>query len=66
MKPGKTAYWIRNTHIFRKDDYICSNCKAKVVKPVSPCPRCGAPMKGTKSNTGWVDEMEAIDAIFEV
>ncbi|MBO4324393.1 MAG: hypothetical protein J5845_03185 [Lachnospiraceae bacterium] len=64
MPAKKTAYWIRNTHLLRQDEFVCSFCKRKTAKPLSYCPHCGSIMKGTKSDTGWVDEMEAIDAIF--
>ena len=29
------------------------------------CPQCGLPMKGSKYDPSWVDEMETIDAIFD-
>ena len=60
-----TAHWIRQTHLFRKDEYQCSACDFLTGKPAPSCPRCGAKMKGTKSGRSWVDEMAAFDAIFE-
>ncbi|MBO4697507.1 MAG: hypothetical protein J5643_09560 [Lachnospiraceae bacterium] len=65
MPAKKTAYWIKNTHLLRQDEFVCSFCKSKAAKPSAICPHCGSNMKGTKSDTGWVDEMEAIDAFFD-
>ena len=62
---GKTARWIRRTHILRSDEYVCSACGGKCDRPKKTCPHCGAVMKGAKSDTGWVDEMEAIDAFLD-
>ncbi len=61
----KTAHWIRRTHIFRQDEYECSACGIRTKKPVKTCPGCGLPMKGSKYDPSWVDEMEAIDAMLE-
>lgn len=61
----KTAHWICHTHVFRSDEYECSNCGAISLKPPKTCPNCSMLVCGTKSDVGWVDEMEAIDAIFE-
>ena len=61
----KTAQWIQHTHLFRKDAYECSACGCRADKPYRTCPRCGLPMKGSKYDPSWVDEIEAIDAIFD-
>ena len=61
----KTAHWIRHTHIFRHDEYECSACGFRTKKPFKTCPGCGLPMKGSKYDPSWVDEMEAIDAMLE-
>lgn len=61
----KTAHWIRHTHLFRKDEYECSACACRAGKPYKTCPHCGQPMKGAKYDPSWVDEMEAMDAIFD-
>ena len=58
------AHWIRHTHVFRKDEYVCSVCKRTVPKPGRFCPYCGSKMDGTKTDVNWVDEMEAADSIF--
>ena len=59
----KTATWIRRTHLFRRDEYECSACGARTDRPYRTCPRCGAPMKGCRSDASWVDEKEAVDAL---
>ena len=61
----KSAYWIRETHLFRADEYVCSACGARAEKPGRTCPRCGRPMKGEKSDASWVDEIEEFDAFLE-
>ncbi len=60
-----SLHWIQHTHIFRKDEYECSACSYYADKPYVTCPNCGAPMNGTKYESSWVDEIEAIDAIFD-
>lgn len=42
----KYAKWRKQTHLFRKDDYACSNCGFVCRSPRSICPGCGSPMKG--------------------
>ncbi len=59
------AHWIVRTHIFRSDEYECSNCGKTAAKPKKTCPNCGCAMRGSKGDLGWVDEMEMIDAIFD-
>jgi len=61
----KSVYWTRQTHLFRNDEYICSKCKHTSAKALRYCPCCGSRMKGIKYSASWVDEMEALDAIFE-
>ena len=61
----KTAHWIRRTHILRKDEYECSACGKRTDKPGKVCPYCGVPVKGSKYDPSWVDEMEMIDAVLE-
>ena len=61
----KPAHWICHTHVFRSDEYECSNCGNTVAKPKKTCPNCGCTMRGSKGDLGWVDEMEAIDAFFD-
>ena len=61
----KTAQWIQHTHLFRTDEYECSVCGSRTDKPYRTCPSCGVPMKGSKYDPSWVDEMEMIDAILD-
>ena len=59
----KTARWIRKTHLFRRDEYVCSACGYRTDKQYKACPQCSAPMKGTKYEASWIDEMEEYDAL---
>lgn len=61
----KSAYWIRKTHLFRSDEYVCSACGSRTDKPYVACPGCGLPMKGAKYDASWVDEMEEADIFFD-
>ncbi len=61
----KTAHWTRRTHVFRKDEFECSACKARFEKPYKVCPKCGRMMKGSKYDPSWVDEMEMIDMVLD-
>ena len=38
----KSDSWIQKTHLFRRDEYICTACRAVCDKPYSLCPVCGA------------------------
>lgn len=62
---AKTARWTRRTHLFRKDEYICSGCGARFRQAGKTCPRCGAVMKKTKYDPRWVDEIENADALLD-
>ena len=59
----KKAKWIIRTHLFRKDEYECSACGWLTIAPYRICPNCGAVMKGSETDTTWMDEMEEYDAI---
>ena len=61
----KKPHWIRKTHLFRADEYVCSRCGTKSPVPYRNCPRCGCTMGRTKFDPTWVDEMEAISAIMD-
>ncbi len=61
----KTARWIRRTHLFRADEYVCSSCRRVSDAPYNVCPRCGSPMKKAKGDASWVDEAEMFSAIFD-
>ena len=56
MSKQKKGYWMRRTHLFRDDEYECSNCKRHFKKAYSVCPHCNAKMTGKKTNYNWIDE----------
>ena len=56
-----TAYWIRKTHLFLNDEFICSNCQKNAMSPFEQCPHCGSVMTGEKKDSNWVDEACLID-----
>ena len=62
---AKTACWTRRTHLFRKDEYICSGCRASFRRAAKTCPACGAVMKKTKYDPHRVDEIEDVDALLD-
>ena len=50
----KTAHWIGYTHLFRSDEYECSNCGEKVTRPKKICPNSGAPCAAARATlAGW-------------
>lgn len=55
------AFWIQKTHLFRKDEYICSVCRFVADKPYKHCPECDSEMRKTKYDPNWVDEAEFMD-----
>ncbi len=59
----KAAYWVRRTHLFRADEYICSACRAACRKPIKECPACGSRMGKTRYDPSWVDEAEMMSAL---
>ncbi len=61
----KTSHWVRKTHLFRADEFICSSCHAASDKPYAVCPRCGTPMKKAKYDPSWVDEAEGLSALLD-
>ena len=64
VKREKT-FWIRRTHLFRADEYICSFCGASFDSPMKRCPECGALNTKTKYDPSWVDEAEEYSAIMD-
>ncbi len=56
-------FWVRRTHLFRADEYICAACKASCNKPYRVCPVCGAAKKKVRSSASWVDEAEGLSAL---
>lgn len=63
MRRKNSAYWVRRTHVFRKDEFECSSCGQASDKPYRVCPHCGASMTRQKYDASWVDEMEILDEI---
>lgn len=61
----KKASWTQKTHLFKADEYICSECGASCGKPTKICSRCGAKMKNGRYEASWVDEAEALSAILD-
>lgn len=59
------AQWIQKAHLFRADEYICSQCRAVYDKPYKTCPTCGTVMGKTKYDPSWVDEAEGLSAILD-
>ena len=59
------ASWIRQTHLFQKDEYQCSACGFLTGKPAAARPHCGTKMKSAKYDPSWADEMTAFDALFD-
>lgn len=58
------VFWTQRTHLFRPDEFICSNCGYITTKKRLPeCPHCSARMKKTKYDPSWVDEAEFLDSL---
>ena len=58
------AHWIKNTHLFEKDDHECSACGCKVNRPTDRCPGCGAGMTGRpRSGHDWTEDAAFLDVI---
>ena len=60
----QSAYWIRRTHLFKKDMFECTACRRSADRPAKRCPACGAAMKGVKTDGAWLDEMADFDEMF--
>lgn len=58
-----TQHWIRKTHLFRRDEYICSRCGSVSDKAYRSCPVCKAEMGRVKYDATWVDEAECMAAL---
>ena len=57
------THWIKNTHLFEKDDYECSVCRGKVSRPAERCPHCGSEMTGQRSGHDWTEDAAFLDMI---
>lgn len=58
-------YWIRKTHLFRRDSFVCSHCGAVCDKPHKACPVCNVPIWKVKYDPTWVDEAERTSALID-
>ncbi len=61
----RKAKWIRRTHLFGQDEYVCSYCRHVSSKAYNCCPFCGCVMGRMKSDSVWIDELESITAILD-
>lgn len=57
--------WIQKTHLFRKDEYICSACRAPCDKPYQICPNCGTEKTKVSYDASWVDEAEEMSIMLD-
>ena len=65
MSLFRKPHWERKTHLFKADEYICSECGLASPKPYKVCPNCGMKARNVKSDLTWVDEAEMLDIILE-
>ena len=61
----RKAHWIRKTHLFQPDEYLCSECGALHSRPYESCFSCGAGMGCMKYDPSWVVEAEMLSAILD-
>ena len=61
----KRVNWIRKTHLFRADEFICSGCGTSCGKPYKICPNCRSVMGKSKYDASWVDEAEGLSALLD-
>ena len=61
----KKPHWTQKTHLFRRDEYICSECGTRCERPYQICPGCGIRMKSSRYDPTWVDEAEELSAILD-
>ena len=59
------VHWIRKTHLFRADEFICSRCGVSYGKPHERCPSCRSVMGGVNYDPSWVDEAEGLSALLD-
>ena len=65
MNKMKRVQWIHKTHLFRADEFVCSECGASYKKPYRICPNCHSTMGKSKYEASWVDEAEGLSAILD-
>ena len=56
---------MRKTHLFRADEYICSQCGASCDKLYKVCPSRQPLMGEAKYDLSWVDEAESLSVILD-
>ena len=61
----KQARWIRKTHLFRADEYLCSACGKVCARPYRACPHCLTAMGKTQYDPSWADEAEGLSALLD-
>ena len=61
----RNIHWIKKTHLFRADEYICSVCGATAARPEQTCPSCRAAMGRTRYDPTWVDEAEGLSSMMD-
>lgn len=61
----KADLWIQKTHLFRKDEFICSACRAVCDKPYQMCPVCGTEKTRVSYEASWVDEAEEMSIMLD-
>ena len=55
--------WIQKTHLFSKDEYICTACRAVCDKPYRTCPVCDTEKTKVTYDASWVDEAAEMDIL---
>ena len=61
----RKPYWKCRTHLLRRDEYICSECRELTDRPYAHCPGCGSKMNKTKKDGRWILEAELMDFILD-
>ena len=61
----KADHWIQKTHLFRRDEYICTVCRAGCDKPYQICPVCGTEKTKVSYDASWVDEAEEMSIMLD-
>ena len=61
----KRVRWMRRTHLFRVDEYICSTCGDAYDKPYSTCFNCNAVMGKSKYDSSWANEAEDMSSLLD-
>ena len=61
----KKARWSRHAHLFRFDEYECSECGYIALNDYTVCPRCNSLMRWKEYDPAWIDEIETASTIFD-